>query len=56
VRPGDTLRARFTVLEAQPSSTKPNRGNVTFQSEMVNQDDVVVLRMIGRGLYGKRPE
>jgi acyl dehydratase len=56
VRPDDTLSARFTVLDAQPSATKPNRGTVTFRSEMVNQDDVVVLRMIGRGLYGTRPE
>lgn len=56
VRPGDTLRGRFTVLDAAPSATKPNRGTVTFRSEMVNQDDVVVLRMVGHGLYGKRPE
>lgn len=55
VRPGDTLRARYTVLEATRSSTKPNRGTVLFRSEMLNQDDVVVLRMIGRGLYGTRP-
>ena len=26
VRPGDTLRARFTVLDARPSATKPDRG------------------------------
>jgi acyl dehydratase len=56
VRPGDTLRGRFTVLDAVPSATKANRGTVTFHSEMLNQDDVVVLRMVGRGLYGKRPE
>jgi len=55
VRPGDTLRARYVVLDAQPSSTKPNRGTVMFRSEMLNQDDVVVLRMVGRGLYGTRP-
>lgn len=55
VRPGDTLRARYVVLDAQRSSTKPNRGTVTFRSEMVNQDDVIVLRMVGRGLYGTRP-
>lgn len=54
VRPGDRLRARYTVLDAARSATKPNRGTVTFRSEMVNQDDVVVLRMIGRGLYGTR--
>lgn len=55
VRPGDTLRGRLTVLEAVPSATKPNRGTVKFRSEMINQDDVVVMSMIGRGLYGTRP-
>lgn len=54
VRPADTLRGRFTVVDAQRSATKPNRGTVTFLSEMINQDDVVVLRMTGRGLYGTR--
>ncbi len=55
VRPGDTLRARYVVLDATPSATKPRRGTVMFRSEMLNQDDVVVLRMVGRGLYGTRP-
>ena len=55
VRPGDHLTARYTVEAATPSATKPNRGTVIFLSEMVNQDDVVVLRMRGRGLYGRRP-
>ncbi len=55
VRPGDTLRAVSTVLDAHRSSTRPNRGTVTFRSEMVNQNDEVVLRMVGRGLYGTRP-
>lgn len=56
VRPGDTLRGRFAVLDVQRSATKPNRGTVKFLSEMINQDDVVVLRLIGRGLYGTRPD
>lgn len=55
VRPGDTLRARYVVIDAQSSQTKPNRGTVHFRSEMINQDGVVVLRMNGRGLYGTRP-
>ncbi len=55
VRPGDRLTARYTVEELAPSATKPNRGTVLFRSVMVNQDDVVVLRMRGRGLYGRRP-
>ena len=54
VRPGDVLRARYTVLDTSPSTTRPNRGTVTFRSEMSNQHDVVVLRMVGRGMYGTR--
>ncbi len=55
VRPGDTLRARYTVEDATPSATKPNRGTIHFLSEMVNQDDIVVLSMRGRGQFGTRP-
>ncbi len=55
VRPGDTLRARYTIEDATPSATKPNRGTVRFLSEMVNQDDVMVLSMRGRSLFGTRP-
>ncbi len=54
VRPGDMLAARYTVLEVKRSATKPHRGTVTFRSEMLNQDGEVVLRMMGRGLYGTR--
>jgi acyl dehydratase len=55
VRPGDRLTASYTVEDAAPSSTRPDRGTVLFRSEMTNQDGVVVLRMRGRGLYGRRP-
>ena len=55
VRPGDRLSAASTVVEATPSATKPNRGTVILRSEMTNQDGVVVLRMVGRGMYGRRP-
>lgn len=55
VRPGDRLTARYTVEDVQPSSTRADRGTVMFLSEMLNQDDVVVLRMRGRGFYGRRP-
>jgi acyl dehydratase len=55
VRPGDRLSAASIVEEANPSTTKPNRGTVILRSEMTNQDGVVVLRMRGRGLYGRRP-
>lgn len=55
VRPGDRLTGTSTVVAANPSSTKPNRGTVTLLSEMTNQDGVVVMRMRGRGMYGLRP-
>lgn len=55
VRPGDRLRATYTVEGVAPSASKPYRGTVRFRSEMINQDGVVVLRMRGRGLYGRRP-
>jgi acyl dehydratase len=54
VRPGEMLTAKYTVLETKRSSTKPYHGTVRFQSEMLNQDDVVVLGMMGRGLYRTR--
>jgi len=55
VRPGDALRFRSTVLEAAPSRSKPNRGTVTFRWEVVNQDDELVLSMVGRQLFLRRP-
>lgn len=55
VRPGDQLTARFVVEDATPSATKPMRGTVLFRCEMANQSGEIVLRMRGRGLYGKRP-
>jgi acyl dehydratase len=55
VRPGDRLSARFVVEDATPSATKRMRGTVLFRCEMNNQSGEIVLRMRGRGLYGKRP-
>lgn len=54
VRPGDALRFRATVLESTPSRTKPGRGNVVFRWELLNQNDEVVLSMVGRQLYLRR--
>jgi acyl dehydratase len=55
VRPGDTLRARFTVLEAIPSRSKPDRGVVRSLSEVLNQHGEVVMTLRGLGLFGRRP-
>lgn len=55
VRPGDTLRARFTVLDAKPSTRKPDRGTVQSFCEMVNQRDEVVMSLKGLHILGRRP-
>jgi acyl dehydratase len=52
---GDVLHGSVEVLEASPSSHRPDRGTVRFSSEFRNGDDVVVLRFHGRGLFGRRP-
>ncbi len=55
VRPGDTLHGRVEIVEAKASEKDPTRGTVLIQSELRNQDDIVVMRMKGRGLFGRRP-
>ncbi|HEY6016729.1 MAG TPA: MaoC family dehydratase [Gaiellaceae bacterium] len=54
VRPGDELRGRVTILEATPSSTRPDRGTIRARMEMLNQRDEVVLTMVARGFLGRR--
>jgi acyl dehydratase len=56
VRPGDTLRARFTVLECRPSRSRPNMGIVRGYSEVRNQRDEVVMTMRSVGFFGRRAE
>jgi acyl dehydratase len=55
VRPGDTLRARFTVTEARPSSRRPDRGVVRSLSEVFNQHGELVMTMRGLGMFARRP-
>jgi acyl dehydratase len=55
VRPGDTLTARVTVLEAAPSRSKPDRGHVRIRYEVSNQTGETVMTMIGVSLYRRRP-
>lgn len=54
VRPGDSLRFRSTVIEANPSRTRPGRGSVLFRWELLNQNDDAVLSMVGRQFYLRR--
>jgi acyl dehydratase len=55
VRPGDTLRARFTVLEANVSRSRPDRGIVRSRGEMMNQQDEVVMQLEAVNFFGRRP-
>jgi len=54
VRPGDSLRLRAEVLEARPSSTRPDRGIVRWRWEMLNQHDDVVLSILGTQFFLRR--
>jgi acyl dehydratase len=55
VRPGDTLRARFTVVEAVPSRSKPDRGVVRSFTEVLNQHGEIVMTVRGLSIFGRRP-
>jgi acyl dehydratase len=56
VRPGDTLSGTWTVLEAVPSRSKPDRGIVHALTEVRNQHGEVVLTMKGMSLIARRPQ
>jgi acyl dehydratase len=55
VRPGDRLTGRVTVTDSQPSSTNPQRGTIITNSEVFNQDGVLVMTMQARGFFARRP-
>ncbi len=55
VRPGDTLRAKFKVLEARLSNSRPDWGIVRSVGEVVNQNDDVVLSVEAVNFFGRRP-
>jgi acyl dehydratase len=55
VRPGDTLRARFTIVDVVPSRSKPDRGIVRTFTEVLNQHGEIVMTHRGLGMFGRRP-
>ena len=55
VRPGDALRAGFTITDVVPSRSKPDRGIVRTFTEVLNQRDEVVMTVRGLGMFGRRP-
>jgi acyl dehydratase len=54
VFPGDTLRARMTVLQARPMASRPDTGLVQCRWEVFNQDGRTVLTMEGWGMMRRR--
>lgn len=55
VRPGDTLRVFATVVEAKPSTSKPDRGVLVNEIEVRNQGDEIVLTMLAMTMLYRRP-
>lgn len=55
VRPGDTLRLRWTVLASKPSRSRPEMGAVQSRWEILNQREEVVMHTTGWGLFARRP-
>ena len=55
VRAGDRLRARYTVVVAEPSASRPTVGKVLGRTELVDEAGEVVYQVDGWGLIGRRP-
>lgn len=56
VRPGDTLSVRVKVMKAVPSQSKPDRGVVTCDVEVDNQNGETVMTLTQVNFIGKRPQ
>jgi len=55
VRAGDRLRGRYTVLVAEASARKPDRGKILGRTELLDDAGDVVYSMDGWTLIGRRP-
>jgi len=54
VRPGDSLRLRATIVETRRSRSKPDRGLVRTQVEVINQNDQSVLTLTAMNIVRAR--
>lgn len=55
VRPGDSLRCDFTLLDARVSRSHTDRGVARFRYEVKNQRDETVLSLIMIQMLRRRP-
>lgn len=46
VKPGDTVRCRFTLISWRPSQSKPGAAVSRMRYEVINDDDQTVLSMV----------
>lgn len=56
VRAGDRLTARYTVLVAEPSAKRPNRGKILGRTEIFNEAGEAVYSVDGWTLIGRRTD
>jgi acyl dehydratase len=54
VRAGDRLRARYTVLVAEPSAKNPARGKILGRTELLDEAGDVVYSVDGWTLIGRQ--
>jgi len=54
VRPGDTLKVRATVKEKRPSRSKPDRGTMIMDYEVLNQLGEVVMTFTAIHILARR--
>ena len=55
VRPGDTLSVRAEVQEKRASESKPDRGVLKMEYEVINQTDDVVMTFQITHIFRRRP-
>jgi len=55
VRPGDTIRVRWTCIEKTPSKSRPDIGSAKFHTEVFNQHDALIMTMTSIGLSLRKP-
>ncbi len=54
LRPGTEIRVRATALETRPSASRPERGFVKFQFDVIDEQDAVLATLTCSQMLGRR--
>jgi len=54
-RPGETLRVTTTVVDIEPSRSKPDRGIVTIECRTLNERDELCQRLVTKLVVMRKP-